>query len=377
MKPSCLAIGLIILTFPAHALIGQVSSFPYSQDFTSSPLGAVWTVSKAGLVSIDWTHSATDGNSGGCLKLTGYAIALGEENYLDVALNTTGITFTGSETYSYEIFRETGASGNATIVVQQNASGSFVDIASSSYSVNDLAATTWTSKAVSLPAEMQGKSNVTIRLKISGSLGLTFNNLRFDNASVSGGALPVQMVSFTAVASGSDAHLRWSTATEVNNHGFAVERRSLGVGEQRWSMVGFVRGAGTSTSPHDYSYVDAYLTPGRYAYRIKQIDNGGAFQYHGGAELEILPPSAFALEQNYPNPFNPSTEIRFHVAHAQLVVLAIYNLVGQQVATVVNEYLQPGTYTASFDASRLASGVYLYRLQAGESIQSRKLIFQK
>lgn len=378
MKQSNLTIAVIILAFPAQTLIGQVSSFPYSQDFTSDPLGGDWTVNKTGLVSNHWTHSAADGNPDGCLKLTSYVTSAGDQNYLDLALNTSDITFAGDEILSYEIFRETGALGNATVVVQHDASGSFVDIAASSYSVNDLTATTWTPKAVSLPSEMQNKTDVKIRLKISGSDLATFNNLRFDNASVSGGVLPVQMISFAAVANGFDVNLRWSTATEVNNYGFEIERRNVRTGQQRWSVVGFARGAGTSTSPRDYSYTDASLSPGRYAYRIRQIDRDGGSSYVSVTEVEVsVMPKVFALEPNYPNPFNPSTEIRFHIPRAQLVVLNVYDLLGQQVAALVNDYKQPGTYTTSFDGSYLPSGVYFYRLRAGEFNQSRTFILQK
>lgn len=384
MKPLNLAIGVIILAFPVQAVLGQVSSFPYSQDFTSNPLGNEWTVSKIGLTSNNWTHSTTDGNTGACLKLTGYVAASGNENYLDLALNTSGLTFTGTETFSYEIFHETGALGDATVVVQQDASGSFVDIDGSSYSISSLTATTWTTKSVLLPSAMGNKSNVKLRLKIFGTASLAFDNLRFDNASISGGALPVQLTSFTATASRLNAELKWITATEMHNYGFEVERRSIaGTSEKpiaaEWVKVGFVKGAGTSTSPKEYTFVDANLKPGRYAYRIKQIDNDGAFTYATNAEVMIGEAArVFALEQNYPNPFNPSTKIEFTVPNNGHASLRVYNMLGQEVAVLFNGRAEAGRiHQTIFDASQLATGMYFYHLEFGNQQTVKKMLFVK
>ena len=120
--------------------------------------------------------------------------------------------------------------------------------------------------------------------------------------------LPVELVSFTGTASGMNANLHWSTATEINNSGFEVQRRQTA----DWAKVGFVAGAGTSNSPRNYSYTDNNLTAGSYSYRLKQIDNNGAFTYGTTVEVAISSaPQAFALLQNYPNPFNPSTVISY------------------------------------------------------------------
>ena len=191
-------------------------------------------------------------------------------------------------------------------------------------------------------------------------------------------ALPVQLTSFTAVASRLDAVLRWSTATEVNNHGFDIERRAVSASAV-WEKVGFVAGSGTSTSPKEYTYTDVGLPAGRYAYRIKQVDNNGSFTYSGAMEVEVgLAAKVLALDPNYPNPFNPSTNIAFTVPEDGKASLRIYNLLGQEVATLFDGVAQAGKiYQKTFDASRLPSGLYFSRLDFGGRSLMKKMLFVK
>jgi hypothetical protein len=191
-------------------------------------------------------------------------------------------------------------------------------------------------------------------------------------------ALPVELATFTATANRMNADLHWSTATEVNNYGFEIERRQTA----QWDKVGFVSGAGTSNSPRDYSYTDNNLPAGRYAYRLKQVDNNGAFSYHSSVEVEIgLAPQEFALFQNYPNPFNPSTKIQYSLANAAQVSLKVYNVLGLEVATLVNGRQEAGSYTVPFGINTgtlgLSSGVYFYRLEAGSFVSTKKLVLMK
>jgi hypothetical protein len=190
--------------------------------------------------------------------------------------------------------------------------------------------------------------------------------------------LPVELVSFTATANGMNTNLHWSTATEINNSGFEIQRRQA----SDWAKVGFVAGAGTSNSPRNYSYTDSKLSAGSYSYRLKQIDNNGAFTYGSTVEVAISSaPAAFALSQNYPNPFNPSTVISYQLAVNSQVTLKVYNMLGQEVATLVNGPQEAGVYTVSFNTSKgtlgLSSGVYVYRLQAGSFISTKKLVLMK
>ena len=99
--------------------------------------------------------------------------------------------------------------------------------------------------------------------------------------------------------------------------------------------------------------------------------------YTTGIKTENLNPVSYSLSQNYPNPFNPSTTIKFTIQKAGLVSLKIYNLLGQEVATLVNQELKIGSYSYSFNASRLSSGVYFYNINAGSFIQTKKMLLLK
>ena len=181
--------------------------------------------------------------------------------------------------------------------------------------------------------------------------------------------IPVELSSFTASVSGSDVVLNWSTATETNNLGFEVERQRT-----EWEKVGFITGYGTTTEPGYYSYRDKNLSSGVYQYRLKQIDFDGTFEFSNEIEVEVYAPNEFSLEQNYPNPFNPTTKIKYQISEAGFVRLNIYDVLGNEVAILINEEKPAGNYEVRFDASKLSSGIYFYTLKAGNFIKTNKMI---
>ena len=195
-------------------------------------------------------------------------------------------------------------------------------------------------------------------------------------------SLPVEISSFTASASGSNVDLRWVTATETKVYAFAVERRSLSsAGGQsfEWLNLGTVEGKGMSVTPTAYSFNDARVAPGKYLYRVKQVDGDGSVAYTDAAEVEVAQaPNEFTLSQNYPNPFNPTTTIEFTLARDGRVVLKVYDIVGREVATLVNENRKAGEYQhAVFDASRLPSGVYFASIQSDGKQLLKKMMLVK
>jgi hypothetical protein len=195
-------------------------------------------------------------------------------------------------------------------------------------------------------------------------------------------ALPVELTNCTASASRLNTTINWTTATETNNFGFDVERKTVS-GQQSaagsWTKVGFVGGKGTSTSPTQYSYVDESVAPGTYDYRVKQIDKSGSFKYSTEMQVQVgLAPKVFTLSNNYPNPFNPTTNIDFTLQKDGKVSLKVYNSIGQEVATLFDGEGTAGQYIqARFDATRLASGIYFARLQSdGKSLMKKMLLLK-
>ena len=193
--------------------------------------------------------------------------------------------------------------------------------------------------------------------------------------------LPVELVSFSTIchpSAGKDGiskiELRWKTETEVNNYGFEIERRQIGA--HNWQKVGFAAGNGTSNIEHTYSYTDQ-VQSGTYAYRLKQIDNDGAFEYSYESEVIVGAPSAYTLRQNYPNPFNPATVISYDVPKNEAVSLKIYNALGQEVMILVNETKEAGSYTERFNASNLPSGLYYAKLTIGTMTKTIKMTLVK
>ncbi|NWF49182.1 MAG: T9SS type A sorting domain-containing protein [Ignavibacteriaceae bacterium] len=172
--------------------------------------------------------------------------------------------------------------------------------------------------------------------------------------------IPVELTAFTGSSKDGNVELSWTTATETNNSGFEVERLT----GTTYSKIGFVAGNGTTTQPHSYSFVDKGLDPGKYMYRLKQVDLDGSFAYSDVVEVEVTAPAVFALDQNYPNPFNPTTKINFSLASDAKVTLKVFNLLGQEIATLVNENMSAGRHSVNFNASLLTSGMYVYKIEA-------------
>ena len=195
--------------------------------------------------------------------------------------------------------------------------------------------------------------------------------------------VPVELTSLTASANGSIIVLKWTTATELNNRGFEIERSltptpSRREGAIEWVKVGFVQGIGTSTHKKDYSYVDAVTEYGKYAYRLKQIDFDGTFSYSEEVYVEAgLKPESFTLEQNYPNPFNPTTFIKFNLPQASKINLSVYNSLGELVNVIAYGEYEAGVYERVFDANSLASGIYIYVLKTDNVVLKQKMVLAK
>jgi hypothetical protein len=211
------------------------------------------------------------------------------------------------------------------------------------------------------------------------SLRILLMNVNYYNV------VPVEITSFTgSISNVNNVMLNWSTATETNNSGFEILRFTQNDNESE--KIGFVPGFGTTSDPKTYSFIDDNVISGTYKYRLRQIDFDGSFTYSNEIEVEVnFTPKEFVLYQNYPNPFNPSTTIKFEIPGQArndnvLVTLKVYDILGNEVTTLVNEEKQPGVYEVEFGSigtSRdlsLPSGVYFYQLKAGSFTDTKKMI---
>jgi len=194
------------------------------------------------------------------------------------------------------------------------------------------------------------------------------------------GTIPVELTSFTASTSRGKVFLNWSTATELNNLGFEIERKIIqSESSEEWIIIGFREGYGTTTEPQKYSYVDDIRTviTKSLAYRLKQIDYNGSYEYSDEVFVDNPAPTDFVLEQNHPNPFNPTTKIKYQIPELSFVTLKVYDVLGNEVATLVDEELPAGEYEVEFEGRGLSSGLYFYKLSAGNFIETKKMILMK
>jgi hypothetical protein len=191
--------------------------------------------------------------------------------------------------------------------------------------------------------------------------------------------LPIELVSFIGRNANDKVLLNWKTATEINNYGFDIQRKSENA---EWQKIDFLAGSGNSNVPREYSYADKNPIAGNVQYRLRQIDISGQCKYYDAIEVAVAAPKEYKLMQNSPNPFNPTTAIKYQMPVAGFVTITIYDMLGREVASLVNEMKQPGSYSAEWNGrdsrgAAVTSGVYIYRLAAGGFVDTKKMNFLK
>jgi hypothetical protein len=246
--------------------------------------------------------------------------------------------------------------------------------------VYDGTQTNWVQEEINLTGLTSAQSKLRFELKTDGSV--TKDGWYVDDISIYIYAVvPVELASFTATALENSVELNWITSSELNNSGFEIQRKTLGDNSQ-WTKIGFVDGNGTTTEPITYSFIDKNPARGINLYRLKQIDFDGSYKIFNSVAVNFNPPIEFALEQNYPNPFNPATVISWQSPIGGHQTLKVYDVLGNEVATLVDEYREAGSYKVEFNLAQvsrpeLSSGIYLYKLTAGNFSASRKMILIK
>lgn len=221
--------------------------------------------------------------------------------------------------------------------------------------------------------------NSSLILNDTTAISVTGNMILLSHANES--LLPVEMSLFTYSLTDNDVELKWTTSSETNNAGFHIECSVISREEplsNTWSEIGFVTGNGNSTQPVSYSFIDNDLRSGRYAYRLKQTDYNGNFEYFSlNTEILIGLPENFTLDQNFPNPFNPSTKISFGIPYSSETKLSVFDISGKEIATLANGKMEAGNYVFTWNASGFSTGVYFYKLTADGFTQVKKMMLLK
>jgi len=268
-------------------------------------------------------------------------------------------------------------SNNVTVTLTWNSTDQGVSFASGSAQIGRwVSGSNWTLLAT-------GAVSGSDPYSVSNTSPITSN---FSNSIYSisgpGTGLPVELTSFAVTPVGGKVELVWATATETNNYGFDVERgtsNSQQLAVSNWEKVGFVQGQGTTNAPQKYSFTDATVRMGKYLYRLKQIDRDGKFVYRQAVEVTVgVTPNTVFLDNNYPNPFNPSTKISFVLGTTGRATLKVFNIIGQEVATLADGVFTAGdVQQVTFDASRYSSGIYYYQLKTGNRTEIKKMMLLK
>jgi hypothetical protein len=186
--------------------------------------------------------------------------------------------------------------------------------------------------------------------------------------------VPVELTSFSSSIINNKVHLTWSTATETNNKGFEIQKSN---NAEEWHKLSFVDGKGTSTELSNYSYVDEKSTVGTTYYRLKQIDYDGTVTIFGPIEVNMENQINYVLEQNYPNPFNPTTKINFSIPVSGNISLKVYDILGNEVASLIDGFKEAGNYSVNLNSSNLSSGIYFYELKSNNFTKRLKMMIMK
>lgn len=233
----------------------------------------------------------------------------------------------------------------------------------------------------------------SVKISAPGHYDQTINNVNVQNLSatilnvelIPLVAVPVELTIFSAEIKDNNVKLDWKTASEINNSGFEIEKRQTANGKSfdNWVQIGFVEGNGTTANQSSYTFNDINPSAGKYSYRLKQIDFDGSFSYSNELEIEITSPEIFELSQNYPNPFNPSTKIKYTIPSnlnggMSVISLRIFDILGNEIAALVNKEQPAGFYEVEFSASSgLPSGLYIYRLSVNGISLTQKMMLLK
>ena len=318
--------------------------------YLSTDNGTTWTQINNGLSNSVITSIAAIGTN--IFAGTSSGVFLSTDNGANWVQVNNGLTNTNVRAlsvYGSNIFAGAGNGSSGGVFLSTDNGTNWAQVGLSNYYVRSLAV---------------GGDNIIAGVDLAGVWMMSLSDL----------PLPVELSTFVYNVEDCNIVLNWLTQTEKNSDKFIVERKTI---VTNWESIGSVKASVLSNSPKQYSFTDNKLQSGKYQYRLKMIDNDGTFKYSKIIEAEIALPKKFYLNQNYPNPFNPTTIISYSLPSSFNVKLAIYNTLGQTVKILVNRFENAEYYSVNFNASDLPSGIYLYKLEAGQFSQIKKMILIK
>ena len=352
--------------------VGSSKNFPVGDANSYRLLNLRSTTSGASTGHYAIVRCASGNANNGSSSLLGGIDKVSSVRYFQIGYNNTGA---GATNMSFDRFEVSYGSDDGITTGNTN-----LKVA---YSVDNRA--TWNGIMQSTPHTTVIASTDPQTIIIPDALASPLNVLAGSSSifvtlsDTLGGAnsLPVELTSFTALKSSNGINLNWSTATELNNNGYDIEKRISGK-SSTWETIGFVKGAGNSNSVKNYSFTDKEsFVFGNYEYRLKQNDVNGTYKYSKIVEVDIAQPTIYSLNQNYPNPFNPSTTIEYALPKAGNVQLVVFNTIGQEVSRLMDGYQVSGNYSIKFNANNLTTGVYFYRLKTDNFVSIKKMILIK
>jgi hypothetical protein len=407
---------MIVLILPAIA-VSQLSSYTNPSSVTlgaASTFGALAYsgITTAGSYTVNGdigSSTATIGGgitagAGGTKYVVGVQSVLDAETGLGTALaNVTNLTnypsdFTiagdalGGLTLYKGIYDGGSLDLTGTLILSGSATDVFIIRASSTLTINSsslvslIGGAVWSnvfwyvgsSATIYSGATFNGIILAVSDITLNASATLVTARLLANTGAVTinSDVLPVELASFTATGTRNGTVLAWKTATEKNNYGFNIERRT--VGSNVWNNVGFVAGHGTSNVMNSYNYADANITAGSYAYRVAQVDNDGVVKTYNESEVTVGAAAKVLTLSNYPNPFNPTTTFEFSVPNDGMTTVKIFNVLGQEVVTAFSGEVKAGQFNhATFDGSKFSSGVYFYSVENNGQRIIKKMLMMK
>ncbi|NVM01701.1 MAG: T9SS type A sorting domain-containing protein, partial [Candidatus Helarchaeota archaeon] len=189
----------------------------------------------------------------------------------------------------------------------------------------------------------------------------------------------VELVSFEASEIDGKVIIKWETASEENNLGFNIlksQRKDVEFIKVNDALI-------KSSDEGIYNFTDKDVETGNtYYYILQSVDITGKNRSYQTISITLKIPRQYALYQNYPNPFNPITNVKFDIPKQEKVTLKIYNILGQEIKTLIDKTLEPGSHTVQWDGTntfglKVASGIYIYQLKAGKFMKAKKMTLMK